>query len=262
MESTAKSLHKAFFPLSSQYDSTWIKQNSLGENVLYNLESLTEVIEFKSGMRVMDLGCGKAVSAIFLAKEFGVQVWAVDQFISAADNFTRIREMNCDNSVFPLKLNAKELPFAPNFFDVIVSVDSYMYFGTDERFTPYISQFLKSGGHIGIVDICFSKEINYLMEVPDFMRTDFQDKWYYVHSLEWWRKLWQRTGHLKIKTADKVPQNEFIKNEYIKDFKNAKKSDAIADALEKDSDGLINIFRMVAQRSEKVIELGNYSKGQ
>jgi cyclopropane fatty-acyl-phospholipid synthase-like methyltransferase len=262
MNTDSGNIRKAFFPLSSQYDKNWIKRNSLGENVLFNLESLCEVIEFKKGMRVLDLGCGKAVSAVFLAKEFGVEVWAVDQYISADENYHRIKEMNLEGTVFPLKLNAKELPFAPCFFDAIVVVDSYMYFGTDERFTPYISQFLKPGGHIGIVDICFSKEINYLMEVPEFMRKNYQDKWYFVHSLDWWQKLWNKTGHLKIRNAAVVPQNDFIKNEYISDIRSLKKSDAIAEALEQDKDELINIFRMVAQRSEKEIDLGNYSQGQ
>jgi len=257
-----KIFKKAFFPLSSQYDKAWIKNNSLGENVLYNLESLCEVMEFKEGMRVLDLGCGKAVSAIFLAKEFGVQVWAVDQFITPSENYERIKEMNCESSVFPLRLNAKELPFPKNFFDAVIVVDSYMYFGTDERFTPYISQFLKPGGYIGIVDICFSKEINYLAELPEFMRPHYQDKWYFVHSLEWWVKLWNKTGHLKINSAEIVPQNDFIKSEYIYDFKDSKKNDAIAEALEHDKDGLINIFRMTAQRSEKEIYNGNYSISQ
>lgn len=262
MDKTTSNIHKVFFPLSSKYDKGWIKSNSLGENVLYNLESLCEVIEFKPGMRVLDLGCGKAVSAVFLAKEFGVQVWAADQYISPSDNYDRIKEMGCEESVFPMRLNAKELPFPQNFFDVIIVVDSYMYFGTDERFTPYISQFLKPGGHIGIVDICFGKEINYLVELPEFLRPHYQDKWYFVHSLEWWVKMWNKTGHLKITTAEVVPQNEFIKNEYISDFKNIKKNDAIADALEQDKDSLINIFRMVAQRSEKEIYQGNYSASQ
>jgi cyclopropane fatty-acyl-phospholipid synthase-like methyltransferase len=259
---TLKNLHKVFFPLSSQYDKGWIKNNSLGENVLYNLESLCEVIEFKEGMRVLDLGCGKAISAIFLAKEFGVHVWAADPYISPTDNYRRIKEMNCEAMVFPMNLNARELPFPQNFFDIIIAVDSYMYFGTDERFTPYISQFLKPGGSIGIVDICFSKEINYLVDLPEFMRPHYQDKWYFVHSLEWWTKMWNKTGHLKIINAEVVPQNDFIKNEYINDFKNSKKSDAIADALEQDQDRLINIFRMVAQRSEKEIYQGNYSLSQ
>jgi cyclopropane fatty-acyl-phospholipid synthase-like methyltransferase len=258
MENTSKAIHKTFFPLSAQYDKNWIKKNSLGENVLYNLECLCEVMCFKEGMRVLDLGCGKVLSGIFLSKEFSVEVWAVDQYISPSENYERISEMNCEKSVFPLKLNARELPFTPNFFDAIVVVDSYMYFGTDERFTPYLCQFLKPGGCIGIVDICFSKEINYLAELPEYLREHYQDKWYFVHSLEWWVKLWKKTGHLKIQTAEIVPQIDFIKSEYISDFENSKKSDAIAEALEKDTENLINIFRLVAQRSEKEIDLGNY----
>lgn len=153
----------------------------------------------------------------------------------------------------------KNFLFLPPFFDIIVSVDSYMYFGTDEKFTPYISQFLKPGGTIGIVDICFSKEINYLAELPEFMREHYQDKWYFVHSLEWWEKLWKKTGHLKILNSEIVPQNDIIKKEYISDFKKTKKSDAMAEALEMDSESLINIFRLTAQRSEKPIDMGNYS---
>jgi cyclopropane fatty-acyl-phospholipid synthase-like methyltransferase len=255
MNNKANTFKKALFPLSAEYDRSWIKKNSMGENVLYNLESLCEIIEFNEGMRVLDLGCGKAASAVFLAKEFGVEVWAVDQFVAPSENYQRIKEMNCEHSVFPLKLNAKELPFPNDFFDIIVCVDSYMYYGTDERFTPYISQFLKPGGIIGIVDICFSKEINYLAEVPDFMRAHYQDKWYFVHSMDWWVKLWKKTGHLKIINSEIVPQNDFIKSEYIIDFSSEKKQDDIADALERDTEGMINIFRMTAQRSEKRIEL-------
>lgn len=258
MNTESATFRNTLFPLSAAYDKSWIMKNSLGENVLYNLESLCEVMEFKEGMRVLDLGCGKVASAIFLAKEFGVEVWAIDQYIAPSENYRRIKEMNCEHNVYPLKLNAKELPFPAHFFDAIVSVDSYMYFGTDEKFTPYISQFLKPGGFIGIVDICFSKEINFLAEVPEYMREHYQDKWYFVHSLEWWEKLWIKTGHLKITNSEIVPQNEFIKKEYIEDFKNNKRSDAIAEALEQDKEGLINIFRMTAQRSEKPIDLGNY----
>ena len=35
------------------------------------------------GMKVLDLGCGKAMSSIFLAREFRVSVWATDLWIPA-----------------------------------------------------------------------------------------------------------------------------------------------------------------------------------
>jgi cyclopropane fatty-acyl-phospholipid synthase-like methyltransferase len=43
-------------------------------------------------MRVLDLGCGRALSSIFLRKEFEVEVWAVDLWFSASENLQRIRD--------------------------------------------------------------------------------------------------------------------------------------------------------------------------
>lgn len=242
-----------FFPLSSKYNEKWALKNSLGENVLFNLESLCEIINFKKGMRVLDLGCGKAISAIFLACEFDIEVWAVDNIISQTDNLRRIKEQKCEDKVFPLKLNAKKLPFAQEFFDVIIAADSYMYFGTDERYTPYITQFLKPRGTIGIVDICFSTEIGSSSEAPDYLKPQYQEKWYYVHSLQWWEKLMKKTGLLYIDRAEILPQNQFIKAEYIKDMEKRKKQDEIARVLALDTNNIINMFRLTAVRTEKPI---------
>ena len=104
----------------------------------------------------------------------------------------------------------------------------------------------------------FSKEINYLAEAPEYIRADYKDNWYFVHSLEWWYKTLEKSGVLKVQNAEIVPQNEFIRNEYIRDL-NLRKNDYIAEALSKDNDMMINIFRMVAVRSEKDIDMGNYS---
>jgi SAM-dependent methyltransferase len=35
---------------------------------------LAEAIELRPGMRVLDLGCGRAMSSVFLHREFGAQV--------------------------------------------------------------------------------------------------------------------------------------------------------------------------------------------
>jgi hypothetical protein len=45
--------------------------NGCRPNVLWLAEWASEVVPLHSGMRVLDLGCGKATSSIFLAKEFG-----------------------------------------------------------------------------------------------------------------------------------------------------------------------------------------------
>ena len=74
------------FPRSAKYDPQWIIDNMMGPNV----ESLTQVMALEPGMRVLDMGCGKALSSIFLAKEFGLQIWATDLWLSASANWGRI----------------------------------------------------------------------------------------------------------------------------------------------------------------------------
>ena len=48
------------------------------------------------GAKVLDLGCGRAMSSIFLHREFGVQVWATDLWFSASENLQRIRDAGAD----------------------------------------------------------------------------------------------------------------------------------------------------------------------
>jgi cyclopropane fatty-acyl-phospholipid synthase-like methyltransferase len=67
-------LDKPEFPRSSRYDAAWVLDNQMGPNALWLTEWLAEALPLRAGMRVLDLGCGRALSSIFLAKEFGVQV--------------------------------------------------------------------------------------------------------------------------------------------------------------------------------------------
>ncbi|MDZ4713501.1 MAG: methyltransferase domain-containing protein [bacterium] len=246
-----KNPKKNLFPLSSKYDTEWIKKNSMGENVLFNLESLCEVMNFNSGMRVLDLGCGKAASAIFLAKEFGVKVYAIDPKVDPGDNLKRITEMGCECLVTPLRLDARMLPFPPEYFDAIIAVDSFMYFGTDMVYTEYITNFLKPKGQIGIVDICVNKEIECISCIEDIPASS-GGNFNFLQELGWWYRHWHNSNLLKIDKAEIVPHNDFIKDEYIKDVEQSNKKDIIAEELKRDSQKHINVFRMVAEKYETV----------
>ena len=133
MSRTKEELEKAFrlpeFPRSAKYDVDWTIKHMMGPNVLWLTESLSALMDLKPGMRVLDLGCGTALSSIFLAREFDLQVWATDLWVPASNNWERIREAGLADRVFPIYAESRSLPFAAEFFDAIVSMDAYHYFG-------------------------------------------------------------------------------------------------------------------------------------
>lgn len=101
----------------------------MGPNALKILEELTVGLDLHPGMKVLDLGCGKGLTSIFLAKEFGVQVYATDLWITATENYERFKSLGLDELITPIHADATELPYAENYFDAVISVDSYHYFG-------------------------------------------------------------------------------------------------------------------------------------
>jgi SAM-dependent methyltransferase len=193
----------AAFPRSSGYDPVWVLENLMGPNVLWLTEALTQVMDLQPGMRVLDLGCGKAVSSIFLAKEFGVQVWATDLWIGATENWQRITDACVADRVFPIHAEAHALPFADGFFDALVSMDAYHYFGTDDLYLGYSSRFVKAGGQIGIVVPGLQQE--FAGGLPEHLAPYWPWDFCSFHSADWWRRHWEKTGKVDVLHADSIP---------------------------------------------------------
>ena len=209
MRQTRAELAEAFkldeFPRSAKYETGWVIENMRGPNVLWLTESLTQVMDLKPGMRVLDMGCGRAISSIFLAKELDVQVWATDLWIDASDNWQRVSDAGVQDQVFPIHAEAHALPFAAGFFDAIVSLDAYHYFGTDDlylgsRFAPLA----KPGGQIGIVVPGLVREFS-SADPPAHLRPYWDASWFSFHSPRWWRRHWERSGLVTVELADMLP---------------------------------------------------------
>ena len=195
----------ARFPRSAKYEHL-AAGNLMGPHVLWLLESLCSRIEFTAGMRIMDLGCGKAISSIFLAQEFDAQVWATDLWIAATDNWSRIRQAGLEDRVFPIHAEAHALPYAEDFFDAIVSVDAYHYFGTDDLYLEKIVRFLKPEGQLAIACPAYKRELRN-DEVPEYLRDAyFNQQWHSFHSPAWWRHHWEKAGAVEIMCAEEAPE--------------------------------------------------------
>ena len=102
--------------------------------------------------RTLDLGCGMALTSVFLANETPAKsVYAFDLWVDATDNLKRIRDLSLEERIVPIHGDALDMPFARDWFDAVVSVDSYHYFGCREGiFADRILPFVRRDGSVMI----------------------------------------------------------------------------------------------------------------
>ena len=194
-------LHHDRYLRSNGYDPDWVVTNQMGPNALWLLESLLELLEIEPGAKVLDLGCGKAMTSIFLARELGARVWATDLWIPAAENQERIVAAGVDDLVTPIHAEAHALPYAADFFDVVVSIDAYQYFGTDDLYLGYLADFLVPGARLGIVVPSMLQEPD---EVPEHLVPFWEWDFCSFHSPDWWARHWTKTGKVTVDHADAI----------------------------------------------------------
>jgi len=200
-EAFRECMRHAEYPRASAYDPVWAHRNHMGPSVLWLTEALAQVLPLAPGMRVLDLGCGSAISSIFLAREYGVQVWAADLWIDPSANRARIEEAGVGDRVFPIEAEAHALPFAHGYFDALVSIDAYHYFGTDVRYLSYAAQFVRPRGHIGIVVPGNTIDPD---DLPAELvaRAPFAADYFTFRSAEWWARHWSRTCGVAVTHAE------------------------------------------------------------
>lgn len=189
---------------SKKYDNDFVKANMMGPNSMIILENLLENVTLTENMRVLDLGCGNGLTSIFLAKEYGVQVFAVDLWIPAGENYKRFKKMGLENQIIPIHADAMQLPFAEDYFDAVISVDAYHYFGSNETyFDKYLSKLLKKDALIAIGIPGMKYEIHNC--IPEEMEPYWDEEalrtW---NSCDWWEKVLLKSDSFKIKRIQEM----------------------------------------------------------
>jgi SAM-dependent methyltransferase len=233
------------FPRVSRYSPEWLLAGVSGAaNPLWLAAWLCEALDLRPGMRVLDLGCGRALSSIFLRREFGVQVWATDLWFSAAENLQRARDAGVDDGVFPISADARALPFAPEFFDAIVSIDSFSYYGTDDLYLNYLTRFVKPGGQLGIAGAGLVRELE--GAVPSHLAQWWSAELWSLHSAAWWRQHWERPGILDVAQADTLEDGWRFWLEWLRLI--APDNVAEIQALETDAGRCLGYVRLTARR--------------
>ncbi len=161
----------------------------MGPDCTIILNELLEGYENNDEIRILDLGCGKGLTSIYLAEKYkNAVIFAADLWVEATDNYKFFKEQGYENRIIPLNTSAENLPFAYHYFDMIVSVDAYHYFGTDKLFfKEKIKPYIKENGLIFISVPGVKKDYDNVPE--DLSKKISEDDFKHFKSIDYWNNI-------------------------------------------------------------------------
>lgn len=183
------------FPRSSTYDPVWVLSLDMGPNPLWQLEELWPDLYLEPGQRVLDIGSGRGATAVFLAREAGVSVDALDLWVSAEAAGETYHAAGVDHLVRALHGDVRTMELPEAEYDAIVSLDAWEYFGTDVHFLPRLIAALKPGGVLGFATPSL-REDPYLTDPLPVLADLAKFEVLSWHPTAWWAKHTQLTGNL------------------------------------------------------------------
>lgn len=201
---------------SKKYDIKIINEKIMGPNPIKVEEELMNDNKIQKGATVMDLGSGQGVTSVFLAKEYGFKVYAADLWSDPEENKKFFNEMGLsENQIIPVKADATNLPFENEFFDAVVSTDSYNYFGRDpeyldDKLLPYI----KKGGYIYIAITGMKKDCH--DNLPrELLLSWTPEQMEYMHDINYWTSIIKQSKGVEIISIKEMESNEEVWNDWL-----------------------------------------------
>ena len=187
-----------------------------GPNGIRQAEELASHFPITKDMRILDLGCGMGLSAIYLAQAHGAQVFATDLYADPTENHENFKSLGVAGNIVPMLLDATQpMPFAKGYFDVIFSVGAYNMFGDNEEMLPKLIPYVKQGGYIAVAFPGLKHdfgdnvppEMQPFWDVPEVART--------VRGFAWWKDLFSKAQGVEIMNISEMACHDVAWAEYL-----------------------------------------------
>lgn len=184
--------------------------NGMAPGGLLLAEMLAEELSLKAGDRVLDVGCGRGQSSVFLASRYKVRVVSVDLWIGAQERQRKAARAGLDASITPLQGDiGRGVPIDSESLDAIFCMQSFHCFGTRPWLLRYLASLLKPGGRMGIAQGCFRDEVEVFP--PLFTDTGGWNAEYgKYHSPGWWRNHFESSQALEVTLAREVRDGDIM----------------------------------------------------
>ena len=153
---------------------------------------------------------------MFLAKEYGFKVYAADLWSDPYENARFFETMGlCEEQIIPVKADATDLPFEKDFFDAVVSTDSYNYFGRDTRYLDdKLLPFVKSGGYIYITVPGMKKDCHDNLP-KELLLSWTPEQLDYIHDIDYWTKIVSASQNAEVISIKEMESNEECWNDRL-----------------------------------------------
>lgn len=202
---------------SERYDTPELQAKIMGPNPVKLEEELLQNHQIPQGAVVCDLGSGQGLTSVFLARECGFTVYAADLWSEPAENQAFFDSLGIPaGQIIPVKADATALPFARDFFDAVVSTDSYNYFGRDPAYLDdKLLPFVKPGGLIYIAIPGMKRDCHdALPEV--LLRSWTPEQLEYMHDVAYWRRMVEQCRGAEIISVAEMESNEEVWADWLK----------------------------------------------
>lgn len=227
--STFRKPERALYPELDGYSDDECYQDFFGGGGLYLATHMLRTLHLEPNDLVLDLGCGKGATSIFLARHYGVRVVALDLWTSAGFLNEKFQAHGYSDRISAIQMDATQpLPFPENFFDAIFCMNSFNFYGGSVQYLRHLLKHLRQDGQICIGSEVLSAEFTdeqikhpphaYAFKLPppnehvDVFRGDFVKQ----HTPGWWRDLFQSSGLLNVECCYELEDADAIYEELVR----------------------------------------------
>lgn len=202
---------------SAKYNTPALQAKIMGPNPVKLEEELLLDHRIPAGAAVCDLGSGQGLTSVFLVKEYGFKVYAADLWSDPAENRRFFREMGLDETqIVPVKADASALPFERDFFDAVVSTDSYNYFGRDPAYLDEkLLPFLRPGGYIYIAIPGMKKDCHDHLP-PELLLSWTPGQLDYMHDVAYWTQMVRTCRGAQVVEVSEMASNDEVWADWLR----------------------------------------------